>query len=327
MTAGLIQVLAEINLAAGAAIAFMLLVRKWAHRTVGARAVYLAWSIVPMAILATFIPSRTIEIPEPIFPDRVVITAYVPREGLDWAGIGLALLLLVWAAGAATLAISLARRQAMFDRQAELGKAGPAVVGFSFPYIVRPKDFYDRFSAEERKLILAHEQVHLERRDPRINALVALIRCICWFNPLAHVGANRLRIDQELACDAEVIDRRPNARRAYAETLLKTQLAAHALPVGCYWPAEAMHPLAERIAMLARSPLSHRRRIAASVAVLALTAFGGVAAWAAQPERTVLIPAIELFVPFEPLARGETLEERLVLNSIGATDAQTRAPP
>jgi beta-lactamase regulating signal transducer with metallopeptidase domain len=314
MTEGLVQALVEINLAAGAAIAFMLLVRRWAHTMMGARAVYLMWMIVPAAILATFIPSRTVETPEPIFPDRVVITAYVPREGIDWVEFGLAALLIVWAVGAAKLALTLAKRQAMFDRDAERGKAGPAVVGFAYPYIVTPKDFSERFSAEERKLILTHEQVHLERRDPRINALVAFIRCLCWINPLTHVGAAMLRIDQELACDAEVIERRPNVRRAYAETLLKTQLTAQPLPVGCYWPPESSHPLAERIAMLTRAPLSQRRRIVASLSVLMLAAFGGVAAWAAQPERTVIIPAIDLFVPFEPIARQDTPEERMALS-------------
>jgi beta-lactamase regulating signal transducer with metallopeptidase domain len=321
MTTELIQALVEINLAAGAAIALMLLVRKWAHGVIGARAVYLLWAIVPIAILATFIPSRTVETPEPTFPDRVVVTAYIPREGIDWVGIGLAVLVIVWAVGAARLAISLAKRQAMFDREADRGKAGPAVVGFAYPYIVTPKDFSDRFSAEERKLILVHEQVHLERRDPRVNALTAFIRCVCWFNPLAHVGASVLRIDQELACDAEVIERRPNVRRAYAETLLKTQLVSQPLPVGCYWPPETAHPLTERIAMLARTPLSQRRRIVASCAVMAFAAFGGVAAWAAQPERTVLIPAIDLLVPFEPIARDETVEERLALNRIDTEPA------
>jgi beta-lactamase regulating signal transducer with metallopeptidase domain len=321
MTTGLVQILVEINLAAGAAIAFMLLVRKPAHKVIGARAVYLLWAIVPIAMLATFIPSRTVETPEPIFPDRVVVTAYLPREGIDWVGIGLAVLLVLWTVGAARLAISLAKRQARFDRDADRGKAGPAVVGFAYPYIVTPKDFSDRFSADERKLILTHEQVHLDRRDPRVNALTAFIRCVCWFNPLAHVGASVLRIDQELACDAEVIERRPNVRRAYAETLLKTQLVSQPLPVGCYWPPETAHPLAERIAMLARAPLSQGRRIVASCAVLVLAACGGVAAWAAQPERTVFLEAVDLFVPFEPIARVESAEERLAFSRIDTEPA------
>jgi beta-lactamase regulating signal transducer with metallopeptidase domain len=321
MTAGLVQTLVEINLAAAAAIAFMLAVRKPARGLIGPRAVYLLWAIVPMAILATFIPSRTVETVEPILPDRVVITAVIPRSGIDWAGAGLAALLVGWAIGAAMLAMTLVRRQARFDRDADRGTAGPAVVGFAYPYIVTPRDFASRFSHDERKLILAHEQIHLERRDSRINAIVALLRCVCWFNPLAHLGANVLRIDQELACDAEVIERRPNVRRAYAETLLKTQLAAHQLPVGCYWPPEAAHPLAERIAMLTRSPLSQGRRLAASGAALMLTAGGGVAAWAAQPERTVIIEAVDLFVPFHPIAREELPGETLAFTRVDTEPA------
>ena len=139
-----------------------------------------------------------------------------------------------------------------------------------------------------------------------MNALVALARCIFWFNPLIHAGAKAMRIDQELSCDAEVIDRRPRGvRRAYAETLLKTQLASGPLPVGCYWPAEAQHPLAERIDMLARKPVSSRRRIAATAIVLVLSASAGVAAWAAQPERTVFREAPDVLVPFQPMQQDE----------------------
>ncbi len=327
MTAGLLQALVEINLAAGAAIAFVLLVRKPAHLLIGARAVYLLWAIVPMAMLATFIPSRTVETPEPAFPDRIVVTAYIPREGIDWAGLGLGVALIAWAVGAGMLAIALAKRQAMFNRDADKGAAGPAVVGFAYPYIVTPKDFASRFSADERKLILTHEQIHLERRDSRINALAAMARCVCWFNPLVHIGAAMMRIDQELACDAEVIDRRPNVRRAYAETLLKTQLTAQPLPVGCYWPAEAPHPLTERIAMLTRAPLSHGRRVAATVAVAILATGGGVAAWAAQPERTVFLEAEDLFVPFLPITRIEAVATPTAAPVVWIDRVDTEPPP
>lgn len=327
MTAGLLQALVEINLAAGAAIAFVLLVRKPAHLLIGARAVYLLWAIVPMAMLATFIPSRTVQTLEPAFPDRIVVTAYVPREGIDWAGLGLGVALILWAIGAGMLAIALAKRQAMFNRDADKGAAGPAVVGFAYPYIVTPKDFTSRFSADERKLILTHEQIHLERRDSRINALAAMVRCVCWFNPLAHIGAAMMRIDQELACDAEVIDRRPNVRRAYAETLLKTQLTAQPLPVGCYWPAEAQHPLTERIAMLTRAPLSHGRRLVATVAVAILATGGGVAAWAAQPERTVFLEAEDLFVPFLPIVRATPAPAAVASPVVWIDRVDTEPPP
>jgi beta-lactamase regulating signal transducer with metallopeptidase domain len=187
----------------------------------------------------------------------------------------------------------LLRRQQLFMEDVGFRKAGPAVVGFFYPYIVTPADFSRRFSDVERKLIMAHEQVHLERQDIRINALVAAVRCLCWFNPVIHMGAHYLRADQELSCDAAVIERRPRARRAYAETLLKTQLAERSLPVGCYWPAGTLHPLTERIAMLTRTPFSLRRRLAAVAAVLTLVSGAGFAAWAAQPPREVVAAPAE----------------------------------
>ena len=59
-----------------------------------------------------------------------------------------------------------------------------------------------------------------------MNAVVALIQCLCWFNPLVHLAARWIRFDQELACDAAVIAERPGLRRPYAEALLKTQVMA-----------------------------------------------------------------------------------------------------
>lgn len=280
MSAFLVELL-EVNLAAAAAIAIVMLLRKQVHRRLGPDAAYLLWTIVPVAMLAMLIPSRTVPVDEPAGPvSRVWGQALWPFA---------AVLIVAWISGAVVMAMQLARRQRLFMEDVGLRKAGPAVVGFFYPHIVTPEDFAARFSDSERKLILTHEQVHLERHDIRINAAVALARCLCWFNPLIHIGARLLRADQEMSCDAAVIQRRPRTRRAYAETLLKTQLAEHSLPVGCYWTAGASHLLAERIAMLTRSPFSDRRRIAAAAAVLALVSGGGVAAWAAQPAREIHI--------------------------------------
>jgi beta-lactamase regulating signal transducer with metallopeptidase domain len=107
-----------------------------------------------------------------------------------------------------------------------------------------------RYTAAERDLIRAHEREHVARKDPRAAALAALAQCLCWFNPLVHLAAHLMRLDQELACDEAVVRRRPAARALYARTLLKTQLAAQPLPFGCYWPARGPHPLEVRIALL-----------------------------------------------------------------------------
>jgi beta-lactamase regulating signal transducer with metallopeptidase domain len=277
----ILLVLLKVNFAAGVAVAIVLTARKKVHKVMGPDAAYLMWAIVPVAMLAVLIPSRVVMV-------EVHEARYV---SLIW-GANLwpfaAVLVLAWMTGAILMGGQLLKMQQLFMEDVGFRKAGPAVVGFFYPHIVTPADFSHRFSDDERKLIMAHEQVHLERQDIRVNALVALVRCLCWFNPLIHIGAHFMRIDQELSCDAAVIERRPRARRAYAETLLKTQLAERSLPVGCYWPAGSSHPLTERIAMLTRTPFSLRRRVAAAAAVLTLVSGGGVAAWAAQPPREVI---------------------------------------
>lgn len=319
--------LLEMNLAAAAAILFVLLVRKPARTAFGPHAIYLLWAIVPIAVMATFIPSRTIEmITLDVSIYEAALQTAAGATGDIWAFAIPAVLIAIWLIGAGVMATALARRQAAFLRDADLGLAGPAIVGFSHPRIVTPDDFSRRFSDAERKLILTHEQVHLDRSDARVNAFVAFVRCAFWFNPLVHVGAKAMRVDQELSCDAEVIDRRPRVRRAYAETLLKTQLASRPLPVGCYWPAESQHPLAERIDMLARKPLSGRRRAAATGLVLVLAASAGVAAWAAQPERTVIHEAPDILVPFNPLPPDQQAADTTRPRLVSGTLAQPLLP-
>ena len=99
------------------------------------------------------------------------------------------LLFAAWALGAVLMALYLARLQVRFHAAVRLGEAGPAVLGFFRPRIVMPDSFQEQFTAPEQAAILAHERVHLARQDARINALAALLRCLCWFNPLIHLGA------------------------------------------------------------------------------------------------------------------------------------------
>ena len=92
-----------------------------------------------------------------------------------------------------------------------------------------------------------------------------------------------MRIDQELACDEAVVSRFPAARRAYAEVLVKAQLAVMPLPLGCYWPSKDEHPLVERVAMLKRNDVGRARRSAGAAALAGLCVGVGLVAWAAQP--------------------------------------------
>ena len=148
-----------------------------------------------------------------------------------------------------------------------------------------PSDFTSRYTPDEQRLVIAHEQLHIERGDIPAQALATLLRCVFWFHPLVHVAAARFRFDQELACDAAVVARFPEARRSYGDAMLKTQLAGFGLPVGCHW--QSSHPLKERISMLKQSPPGTRHRRVAAALVFSLAAATSLVAWAAQPATPV----------------------------------------
>ena len=278
--------LVRVNLALAAAVALILVLRRPMRRLVGARLAYGLWAVAPLAAGAMVLPPRVmrVHVIDAPLAAQPSVSSDLPlaASALHATDFG-PLLTALWIAGAVVSLWLVAWRQGQFARAVRDGRAGPAVVGVLRPRIVTPRDFTRRYSEREQLVVLAHERTHILRQDPRINALVALARCLNWFNPLVHMAAHSLRIDQELACDAQVVAAHPSARRSYAEAMLKTQLAARPLPLGCYWPAATAHPLAERIALLAnRTPsLAHRRIGAAGLVLIVLSS--GWAAWAARP--------------------------------------------
>jgi len=151
--------------------------------------------------------------------------------------------------------------------------------------IILPFDFEDRFSRAEQTAILAHEAHHLARGDVIANAVAALIQCLFWFNPLIHLAARWLRFDQEVACDAAVMAKRPGLRRPYAEALLKTQIVLAIPAVACAWRARGFPALRNRIRLLKQQAPSSPRRACAAALLAVLMSGSGYAAWASQPIR------------------------------------------
>ena len=111
------------------------------------------------------------------------------------------------------------------------------MVGVISPRIILPRED-GTFTDAERALIRAHEREHVARQDPRATALAAVLQTLCWFNPLVWFGAHVMRLDQELACDAAVLRKRPADRGLYARTLLKSQFATQTLPIYQFWAAQ-----------------------------------------------------------------------------------------
>ncbi len=273
------------------------------RRALGAQTAYALWLLVPGTMVAMWLPAPTHPLLAtlPILQNVSVGASLAMASASDAAmrGNPASWIFAIWLAGVVGLAARLLWQQRRYVRalgrliaggdgtvRAENDEAGPALIGAWRPRIVLPRDFEARFDARERELVLAHERTHRARGDAQINALVAMWRCVQWFNPLVHYAAACLRIDQEMACDALVMSRFPETRRCYADAMLKAQRVGESrqelrLPAGCHWPSR--HPLKERILMLKFPVLTARRQRLAHAVVVALLFGVGYASWAAQP--------------------------------------------
>ena len=281
--------LLNLNLALAVAVAAVMLLRLPARRLFGARVAYGLWSLPLLAGLVMLLPARVLTVKVPAASVEAGQAPVMPADALVHAPVDIRPSLAgLWLLGMVASLAWLAWNQIQFARAARAGKAGPALVGVLRPRVVVPDDFERRYTPREQEVVLAHEQSHLQRRDPPVNALVALATCVNWFNPAVHVMGRWLRIDQELACDAGVVAAYPKARRAYAEAMLKTQLAVRPLPLGCHWSA---HPLAQRVRLLSRPTPTRLRRLAGLSCIALLVVGGASAVWASRPP--VVVMAVE----------------------------------
>lgn len=308
MAAELFNWLVRATLAATVAVALVLLLRQPLRRMSGARVAYLGWLLVPLAMLAVALPAPSMRVQAgahaaavptvhvgqalPVHAALVALDQASRREAAAWP----AWVLAAWALGAAGCAGLFAWQQWRYRRllgrlsargdglwMAEHAVSGPVVLGAWRPRIVLPADFEARYPPAQRALVIAHERRHVAVGDTRANVVVAALRCLQWFNPLLQLAfARAYRDDQELACDAAVLSAHPQARRAYADAMLNTQLAGgFGLPVGCQWRSSRF--LKQRIALL-KQPFPGRVRRHAGLGLLAMAlAAGSYGAWALQP--------------------------------------------
>ena len=133
----------------------------------------------------------------------------------------------------------------------------PAVTGFLHPTLLLPAQFDESLTAQEARLVLRHELTHLKRGDLPLNALLCLLLALHWFNPLLWLAFFKVRLDREAACDAQVLDREPQAERvAYGHTLLRVETAFshHGLSLGFVGIFQRGRALRSRIQSIAKPP-------------------------------------------------------------------------
>ena len=290
------------------AIVLVLLVRRPLRRWLGAATAYQSWLIVPCATTAALLPSAAA-------PVVRLVPILQPVRGLTVHATPLTsaspdALVVLWVCGMVLMAGRFVAAHYMFLRQAgqltprqglhvSAGDVGPASVGLFRPRIIVPHDFTRRCSPLEQRLIVAHEQTHIDRRDAVANLFCAMFQCVFWFNPLCHVGARRFRQDQEIACDALVMASHSHQRRAYAHALLKFHTGASAIHAGidCHW--QTHHPTKERIMSLQLSSPGIARRFAGRCIVAVLAAGALAATLGARAEQAAAAPTYAVAMKFD----------------------------
>jgi beta-lactamase regulating signal transducer with metallopeptidase domain len=83
----------------------------------------------------------------------------------------------------------------------------PAIMGLFQPTLLLPADVRGKFDSRELRFIFLHELAHLKRGDVIVQALIALLQILHWFNPVLWFAFRRMRIDREPATDALVLSR------------------------------------------------------------------------------------------------------------------------
>ena len=143
----------------------------------------------------------------------------------------------------------------------------PATVGFRRPIILLPRRVLQLPPAVQRAVI-AHELVHVKRRD-WLHTLAEEFWCAAlWFHPAARIIAQRLSLARETVVDETTIELTRD-RRAYAAALL-----AFANPQPPHLPGVTAligrRHLSQRISLIAEEAVMSRGRISVSFAIALL---------------------------------------------------------
>jgi TonB family protein len=122
----------------------------------------------------------------------------------------------------------------------------PETFGLIRPVILLPVEASE-WADDRVRVVLAHELVHIERRDWFTQLLAQFSACVYWFHPLAWWALAQLRKERELACDDGVL------RLGYKNS----EYAQHLVDVarGLRSHVEALSP---SVAMACRSQLESR---------------------------------------------------------------------
>ena len=281
-------------------------------------------------------PSATAEVTGAVTPPPPPLPG--PASPMPWRISWALLALVVYALGACGLAVRLLfgwRAARRFLRAgtpvAELSRevpvfespcvAAPLAIGVARARVILPLD-WRTWSAGKLRAVLAHETAHVRRRDPLVQLMARINRCLFWFHPLAWWLERRLAATAEQACD-DAGARALGDTRQYAGILVDLAEAVRNHGGRLVWHGAGMDgagPLGARIDRILRGDGARAasRRQKAIVAVSCVAAMALAAACRQAPKALTDDPATA-----ESRARNQA--EQQLVNEAKAFNAQQAA--
>jgi beta-lactamase regulating signal transducer with metallopeptidase domain len=174
----------------------------------------------------------------------------------------------------ATLAARLDLRRAPAVLTSE-AVVSPQAVGVWRPSILLPAGFASRVTANEWRMAVCHELMHVRRRDLIWGWIPALAERLFFFHPLAHVASDEYRIAREAACDAAVVRAMDVDAHDYGRMLLRLGVSRVAPGFAASGSSPRASVLRKRLEMLQQMTSRETRRPHGFVvaAVIALVPF------------------------------------------------------
>jgi TonB family protein len=150
------------------------------------------------------------------------------------------------------------------------GLAHPVTFGLFEPVVLLPESLRSQ-PPDIQSAVLAHELIHVQRRDWGWLIAEEIAMCFAWFHPAAWWLASRIQLAREEVVD-ELAVLLTGRRKAYVEALLAFSDSISVVPTAAF--AKRRH-LFRRIALVSKEDVMSSRRIVASCAVMALVVLGG----------------------------------------------------
>ncbi len=108
----------------------------------------------------------------------------------------------------------------------------PGIFGIIHPVLLWPSQLSPHLTDAHIETILAHELMHLRRRDNLAAALHMLVESLFWFHPVVWWIERRIVEERERACDEAVVAHLGSAE-TYAESLLRACRFCVESPLPC----------------------------------------------------------------------------------------------